>query len=142
GLTMRHTVFLFALAAAPALYAQTCGPSAATLHILDELQAPDDMRLPAAERTEQKVEIVRKALAATPNDVFLHEAYQRLRIGGREADRPPVMEEYEKLLAAHPDDPVYLYLAAAAQLGRNTTQAVGRLERAIERSPSLGLPHL
>ena len=52
------------------------------------------------------------------------------------------MEEYEKLLAAHPDDPVYLYLAASAQLGRNTTQAIMRLERAIERSPSFGLADL
>ena len=139
---MRLTVFLIALSAAPTLYPQTCGPSAATLHTLDELQTPDDMRLPAAERIAHKVETIRKALAAAPNDVFLHEAYQRVRIAGREADRPPVMEEYEKLLAAHPDDPAYLYLAAAAELGRNTTQAIARLERAIERSPSFGLPHL
>jgi thiol-disulfide isomerase/thioredoxin len=100
------------------------------------------MRLSAAERKARKIEVLRKALTAAPNDMSLHEQYQRIRIDGMEADRPPVMEEYEKLLAQHPDDPVYLYLAASAQLGRNTAQAISRLERAIERSPSFGLPHL
>jgi thiol-disulfide isomerase/thioredoxin len=100
------------------------------------------MRLSAAERAGRKIEILRKSLDTASNDVFLHEEYQRIRIGGMEADRPQVIQEYEKLLAQHPDDPVYLYLAALAQVGRNTTQAISRLERAIERSPSLGLPHL
>jgi thiol-disulfide isomerase/thioredoxin len=138
---MRLTAFWIALAAAPSLYPQ-CGPSAATLNILDQLQTPDDMRLPAADRLAQRLAIVRKALTAAPNDVFLHEAYQRVRIAGHEADRPPVMEEYEKLLSARPDDPIYLYLAAYAQLGRNTPQAVQRLQRVIERAPSFGPPHL
>jgi hypothetical protein len=59
-----------------------------------------------------------------------------------EADRPEVIEEYEKLLAQHRGDPVYLYLAALAQSGRNSSQAISRLESAIDRSPSFGLPHL
>jgi thiol-disulfide isomerase/thioredoxin len=139
---MRLTTLFVFLAATSSLYPQTCGPSGATLRTLDELQTPDDMRLSAAERTARKIEVLRKALNATPNDVFLHEEYQRTRIGGMEADRPPVMEEYEKLLARHPGDPVYLYLAALAQTGSNTAQAISRLERAIERSPAFGLPHL
>lgn len=142
GLPMRLNLLTIALAVSSSLPAQTCGPSASTLHTLDQLQTPDDMSLPAAQRTAQKVEIVRKTLAVAPDDVFLHEAYQRVRIGGHEADRPPVMEEYEKLLAAHPDSSVYLYLAAEAELGRNTAQAIDRLDRANQRSPVLGLPHL
>ncbi len=100
------------------------------------------MRLPAANRAARKIALLQRALNTAPNDVFLHEEYQRIRSGGMEADRPGVMEEYEKLLAQHPDDPVYLYLGALAEAGRNTTQAISRLERAIERSPSFGLPHL
>jgi thiol-disulfide isomerase/thioredoxin len=124
------------------LYPQPCGPSGSDLRILDELQTPDDMRLSAVDRTARKIALLRRAINIAPNDVFLHEEYQRIRIGGMEADRPGVIEEYEKLLAQHPDDPVYLYLAALAQVGRNTMQAISRLERAIERSPSFGLPHL
>jgi thiol-disulfide isomerase/thioredoxin len=139
---MRLSALSFFLAAASSLYPQTCGPSGAVLRALGELQTPADMRLSAAERTARKIELLRKALNTAPNDVFLHEAYQHLRIGDMEADRSPVIEEYEKLLAQHPDDPVYLYLAASAQFGRNTTQSISRLERAIERSPSFGLPQL
>ena len=51
-----------------------------------------------------------------------------------------MIEEYAKLLAAHPDHATYLYLAASAEAGRNTAQAMKRLERAIERSPGFGLP--
>jgi thiol-disulfide isomerase/thioredoxin len=100
------------------------------------------MRLSAVERKALKIDALRNALKITPNDVYLHEEYQRIRIAGMEADRPSVIEEYEKLLTQHPDDPVYLYLAAAAQVGRDTPQSVARLERAIELSPSFGLPHL
>ena len=139
---MRLTAFLILLAGASSLCSQTCGPSRSVLRTLDELQIPGDMRLSAAERTVRKIELLRKALKASPNDVFLHEEYQRIRIRGMEADRPPVIEEYEKLLAQHPDDPAYLYLAASAQLGRDTTQSIVRLEHAIDRSPSFGLPHL
>src|ERR1017187_2393273 len=139
---MRLTALFVLLVGASSLYSQTCVPSGSVLRTLDELQTPDDMRLSAAERTARKIEILRQALKTAPNDVFLHEGYQRIRIGGMEADRPPVIEEYEKLLAQHPDDPVYLYLAASAQLGVDTTQSISRLERAIERSPSFGLPHL
>jgi hypothetical protein len=46
------------------------------------------------------------------------------------------------LLAAHPNDPGYLYLAALAETGRNTAQAVMRLQPATERSFRFGLPHL
>jgi len=139
---MRLTALFVVLAGASSLYPQTCGPSGPVLRTLDELQTPGDMLLSTAERTAHKLEILRKALNAAPNDVFLHEEYQRIRIGGMEADRPPVIDEYEKLLAQHPDDPVYLYLAALAELGRNTAQSISRLDRAIERAPSFGLPHL
>ena len=139
---MRLTALFVLLAGASSLCAQTCGPSSSVLRTLDELQTPDDMRLSAAERTTRKIEILRKAFNTAPDDVFLHEEYQRIRIGVMEADRPPVIEEYEKLLTRHPEDPVYLYLAASAELGRKTTQSISRLERAIEHSPSFGLPHL
>lgn len=139
---MRASLIVALLAAGASLYAQTCGPSGAVWRSLDAVQMPDDMRLPAAERTARKIRILREALDAAPNDVFLHEEYQHVRMGRMEADRPQVMEEYEKLLAQHPEDAVYLYLAARAEAGRNTAQSITRLEQAIERAPKFGLPEL
>ena len=143
GCKMRtKALVIFILLVAP-LHPQTCGPSGSILRILDQLQSPDDMRLSATERRARKVELLQNGFKISSDDVFLHEAYQNLRTGDMEADRPPVIEEYERLLDRHPNDPVYLYLAASAQVGRrNTRQAISRLEQAIELSPSFGLPHL
>ena len=54
----------------------------------------------------------------------------------------PVLKEYEDLLAKNPRDPVFLYLAASAQAGRQTREAIANLEKALELAPSFGLPHL
>ncbi|HEX8801193.1 MAG TPA: hypothetical protein VF772_21395, partial [Terriglobales bacterium] len=103
---------------------------------------PDDAHLPAAQRQELKLELLRKALAAAPADIALNEAYQKVRLGGMEVNRPDLISEYEQLLAKHPNDSGFLYLAAEAQMGRKTKEAIANLERAIELSPRFGLPHL
>src|SRR5579872_5284095 len=140
-LQMRHLIVVIGLAALPA-WPQGCEPSAATRAVLEQVQIPDDARLPAAERQELRVAALRKALAAAPRDVFLHEAYQRARMAGMEINRGPVIGEYEALLARNPRDPAFLYLAANAQTGRKTKEAIANLEKALEIAPAFGLPHL
>jgi tetratricopeptide (TPR) repeat protein len=81
-------------------------------------------------------------LASRPVDIALHEAYQNARLGGMEINRPDLIAEYEQLLAKHANDSVFLYLAAEAQMGRKTKEAIAKLQRAIELSPGFGLPHL
>jgi len=109
---------------------------------MEQLEIPDDLRLPAAERQNQKIAVLQRALATSPKDVFLHEAYQRVRIAGLEINRESVIAEYESLLAKNPRDPVFLYLAANAQVGRKTKEAIANLERSIVLAPSFGMPHL
>jgi hypothetical protein len=109
---------------------------------LEQLEVPDDAHLSAAQRRELKLELLRKALSAAPADIALHEAYQRVRLGGMEVNRPDLISEYEQLLAKHPNNSGFLYLAAEAQMGRKTKEAIANLERAIEVAPSFGLPHL
>ncbi len=121
---------------------QGCDPNPSTLKVLEQLEVPEDLRLPAAERQNQKIAVLRRALATAPNDVFLHEAYQRVRIAGLEINRQSVIAEYETLLAKNPQDPAFLYLAANAQVGHQTKEAIANLERAINGAPSFGLPHL
>jgi thiol-disulfide isomerase/thioredoxin len=134
-------VLLVALGALPA-HPQSCEASVPARKVLEQLQLPDDAHLPAAVRRERRVEALRKALAAAPKDIYLHEAYQRERIGAMEVDRGPVLKEYEDLLAKNPRDPVVLYLAADAQMGRKTKDAIANLDKALEIAPSFGLPHL
>ncbi len=136
---MRFWILL--LAVLPA-WPQGCDPNASTRKVVQQLQIPDDLRLPAAERQNQKLAVLRRALTTSPRDVFLHETYQSVRIAGLEINRESVIAEYEKLLAKNPQDPVFLYLAANAEVGHKTKEAIANLERAIDVAPSFGLPHL
>jgi thiol-disulfide isomerase/thioredoxin len=123
-------------------FAQTCAPTNSTEKILEQLQAPENMHLSAAERKEAKLQLLRRALAASPSDVFLNEAYQDASLAGMEVNRPALVAEYESLLQKHPNDPTFMYLAASAEAGRQTKQAMLNAERAIERNPNFGLSHL
>ena len=128
----------FVLPASP----QSCEATASTRKVLEELETPDNMHLPAARRQELRLELLRKALAAAPADVLLHEAYQNVRLAGMEYNRAALIAEYAQLLAKNPRDPVFLYLAANAQTGRDTKEAIAKLNRALELAPDFGLPHL
>src|SRR6516162_10208098 len=143
---MRHFLLLLSFATAcftsRVSWSQGCEPTASTHAVLEQLEVPDDAHLPAAERQELKLELLRKALSAAPADIDLHEAYQKVRLDGVEVNRPDLITEYEQLLAKQPNDSGFLYLAAEAQMGRKTKEAIANLERAIEVAPSFGLPHL
>jgi tetratricopeptide (TPR) repeat protein len=146
GAVVRHFIVLLCFAAAffssRVSWSQACEPTAPTRAVLEQLEVPDDAHLPAVQRRELKLELMRKALSAAPADTALHEAYQRVRLDGMEVNRPDLIIEYEQLLAKHPNDSGFLYLAAEVQMGRKTKEAIANLERAIGLAPSFGLPHL
>ena len=146
GVVMRPSLVLLCLVAAcfasQSSLSQNCEPTASTRAVREQLQVPDDAHLPAAQRRELKLQLLRKVLAVAPSDIALHEAYQNARLGGMEINRPDLIAEYDQLLAKHPNDPVFLYLAAEAQMGRQTKEAIANLQHAIELSPGFGLPHL
>lgn len=122
--------------------AQSCEAPQSTREILEKLRIPEDPRKPAAERKAQKLEQLQKGLEGAPENIFLHEVYQDLKIGRIGDQREAVIEEYEKLLAKYPHDPVFLYLAARAQYSLDTKRAIEYLEQALLLAPKFGLPHL
>jgi thiol-disulfide isomerase/thioredoxin len=146
AIVMRRILFLLCLAAtcltSSVSSSQSCEPTPFTRKVLEQLQVPDDAHLPAAQRQEVKLGILRKALSVSPADIFLNEAYQSVSLAGMEVNRPPLMAQYDALVEKHPDGPVFLYLAANAETGRDSKQAIAHLQRAIKLAPSFGLPHL
>lgn len=139
---MGYYVVLLCLAFVIPASSQNCEPSASTRKVLEQLEIPDDVRQPAAHRQELKLELLRKGISGAPADIHLHEAYQAIRLGKTAIDRPVIIAEYKQLLAKNPNDPTFLYLVANAQIGRETKEAIGNLERATELAPDFGLPHL
>lgn len=139
---MRYASLLLCLTLAAPAFTQSCEPIATTQKILDQLNTPYDAHLPAVQRNQMDLALLRKAIAAAPGDVQLHEAYQDLRLQGLDSNRPALIAEYEQQLAAKPNDPVLLYLTARAQVGQKTKVAIANLQRAAELAPGFGLPHL
>ena len=142
---MRFSVLLLCLALvapATAQNAQNCEPADSTRTILEQLQHPENLHLSAAERQNLKLELLRKAISAAPSDIFLHEAYQNALLAGRDYNRNALIVEYEQLLAMHPHDPVFLYLAARAQSGGRSKEAIANLEQAIALAPDFVQPQL
>jgi thiol-disulfide isomerase/thioredoxin len=119
-----------------------CEASFSTQEILDRMAAPPDPRRPAAERAAGTIEVLQKAIANSPRDLFLHEAYQDAVIGGIGDERGKVVDEYRTLLAKNPGDPVFLYLLARAEYGWETKQAVAHLKQAISAASNFAPAHL
>lgn len=120
----------------------TCEAGAETRRILDRLAVPSDVRQTAAQIRDAQLLELRRALQASPRDIFLHSRHQDVKIGRYGYGRNEVIEEYQAFLNQHPSDPIYLYLAARAQFSRNTARAIGELEQSLSISPQFGAPHL
>jgi hypothetical protein len=115
GIVMQRSLVIFCLSgavlAARICFSQECEPTAPTRTVLEQLEIPDDAHLPAEQRRDLELRLFRKAMSASPADIALHEAYQNVRLGGMEVNRPGLIVEYEQLSAKHPNDPRFLYLA-------------------------------
>ena len=61
-------IWILLLAVLPA-WPQGCDPNPTTRKVVEQLEVPDDLRLPAAERQNQKIAVLRRALTTSPRDV-------------------------------------------------------------------------
>jgi hypothetical protein len=71
-----------------------------------------------------------------PGDVFLHRDYQQTAQHLPEIGPDAVVSEYRELLAKHPGDPAYLFLAASALVGYRSKEAIAQLERIPDYPPA------
>jgi len=139
---LTYLALLTVLAGAPGAVQDPCEATPATMKVLALLQVPADARQPTSLQKQEQLALLRRALAASGRDVHLHEAYQDLRLQGPDADRAGLVSEYEALLSKNPRDPLLLYLAARAEAGFKTKDAIAKLQQSIEASPSFALSHL
>jgi thiol-disulfide isomerase/thioredoxin len=140
---MRYTASLaLFLAAGISAWASDsgCAASAEAQTVLDQLRIPVDITLSEAAKRDADLSLLRKALQATPRDLFLNQRYQDALSSAFQPGR--AIEEYEAALAKHPGDALFLYLAGRAEYGHRTTTAIAHLESALQQDPQFAPPHL
>lgn len=119
-----------------------CEPAPAVRQALQKLSAPEDLRVPSAQRREERLAQIRRLLSQHPHDLFIHRRYQDSARGFMGANQDAVVEEYKGLLQKHPDDPVYLYLFGRLLISYRTNKARSYMEKALQRSPNFPWAHL
>jgi thiol-disulfide isomerase/thioredoxin len=100
---------------------------------------PDIQQIYYAHRNSpDRADVMRKALAAEPNKLFLN--YWLITTPGL---RPgSFAAEYKAKLAEHRDEPLFLFLYAQALLGADTPQAIRLLDQALEKDPDIPYAYL
>jgi thiol-disulfide isomerase/thioredoxin len=99
-------------------------------------------RIPAGERIEYRRGVVTKGIADHPGDAFYHRMYREFVERWDEPGIPAMMEKYRKLLEAHPDDSLYLYLYATSLIERKTEDALKLLQQAVDADPKNPWPYM
>jgi hypothetical protein len=77
-----------------------------------------------------------------PGDLFAHERYQdAMHDNGIEGHLRLLTRQYKELQAAHPNEPMYRYLALRATVGRSTRGAVEGLNTLLAEDPAFAPAH-
>jgi hypothetical protein len=120
-------------------------PAALRKTIKDQLHSPEFDRLTYAAQFDRKQQVLTKLIERYPREV---EPYN-LWIAAAREDRllqpellASLQKNYRSRAAAHPDDPLALYIASNALQGTDTPETIRLLERAQSLAPSFAWPVL
>lgn len=99
---------------------------------------------PTREKGDQQTAVFDKVLAKYPDNVFLHERYQRFAYelaGGTKSALRPLIEYYKDLFAKNPEKKEYAYLYATVLVDTDTPQAIEGLKKIISSPPPFPWAH-
>lgn len=151
---MRRLLFallLLALLAVPSAHTEQVSlpgceaPAALRKIIKDQLESKEFRHLSYQEQQERKQNVLSGLIAKYPREVL---PWRRLIVDAqnmREYDLDPLTTLQKQLhaqQAAHPDDPLALYLYASALRGTDTPESIRMLEKAQSLAPAFVWPSL
>ena len=101
----------------------------------------DEAVVPYKERHGRRLKLVQQLLEKYPKDIQVHFWRWELLAGPMGETWEAATEEYRRLYAANPDDPIYQFLYASLITGRNTPQAITILEQLAGTIPTFAPAH-
>ena len=150
---MRVSVVLACLQAlaleATLTFAQTsltlpgCEPAAEVRTVLEEKLSGNEFdKLKFTEQVARRREVLGDLIAKYPREVEPHRQLIQATRWWDVDQFPAVRDRYERQAAQHPDDPLALYLAGLALVGKDSPARVRLLEQAKAKGPQFPWPAL
>jgi thiol-disulfide isomerase/thioredoxin len=119
----------------------SCDPSPAVKAELKKIDKVSDEELPFKQRRERQFAIAQELLKKHPDDYHVQRRYQDLRRSGFDSDIEELVVEYRAQMEQRPNDPVAVHLYARLITGRNTKEAIEKMEKLIASSPEFPQPY-
>jgi len=120
----------------------SCDPSPdvkAELKKIDKVSGED---LPYKQRRERQLAMLQELLKKHPDDYHVRESYLDTLNSGFDIDKDALIAGYHAQLERRPDDPTAVFLYARLIIGRNTKEAIEKMEKLIASSPDFPHPYL
>jgi thiol-disulfide isomerase/thioredoxin len=119
----------------------SCDPSPAVKAEFKKIDKVADEDLPYKQRRERQLAIAQELLKKHPGDYHIQRRYQDLRRSGFDSDIEALVAEYRAQMEQRPNDPVAVHLYARLITGRNTKDAIEKMEKLIASSPDFPHPY-
>ena len=120
----------------------SCDPSADVKAEFKKIDRVADEGLPYKQRRERQLAMLQELLKKHPDDYHVRKRFLDTRNSGFDIDKDALIAEYRAQMESRPNDPAAAYLYARLIIGRNTKEAIEKMERLIATSPDFPQPYL
>ena len=120
----------------------SCDPSPAVKAELKKIDKVGDEDLLYKQRRERQLAMLQDLLKKHPDDYHVQKRYLDMRNSSFDSDKDALIAEYRAQLERRPNDPVAVHLYARLITGRNTKEAIEKMEKLIANSPDFPHPYI
>jgi thiol-disulfide isomerase/thioredoxin len=120
----------------------SCDPSPDVKSELKKIDSVGDEDLLYKQRRERQLAMLQELLKKHPDDYHVRKRYLDARNSGFDSDKDALIAEYRAQMEQRPTDPASAYLYARLITGRNTKEAIEKMEKLISNSPDFPQPYI
>ncbi|HEU0177375.1 MAG TPA: redoxin family protein [Blastocatellia bacterium] len=120
----------------------SCDPSPDVKAELKKIDKVGDEDLLYKQRRERQLAMLQELLKKHPDDYYVRKRYLDTRNSGFDSDKDALIAEYRAQMEQRPNDPAAAYLYSRLIIGRNTKEAIEKMEKLIANSPEFPQPYI
>src|SRR5215510_11184005 len=120
----------------------SCDPSPDVKAELKKIDKVGDEDLLYKQRRERQLAMLQELLKKHPDDYHVQKRHLDMRNSGFDSDKDALIAEYRAEMERRATDPAAAYLYARLIIGRNTKEAIEKMEKLISNSPDFPHPYI